>query len=204
MPATERKPVVNYVVFVGRLAPEKGVRTLLNTWRQLKDIPLKLVGNGPLRLELEEFVSKHNLPVQFLGQLRKEEVLRQVAGASLQVVPSEWYEGFPMVILEAFSQGTPVVASNIGGLPEIIRNGQTGTTFAPGDEADLLRCIKRLMQREDERKQLGLNVLREFSDKYTAQTNLERLVSIYGTCLGGSVVHGGENGENNGYSQLQS
>ena len=106
----------SYGIYVGRLKSEKGVRTLLNAWRYLPEVPLRILGDGELRLELEMQVKAEGLNVEFLGYLPRDEVLAQVAGARIQIIPSECYEGFPLVVLEAYACGVPVVASRIGSL----------------------------------------------------------------------------------------
>lgn len=167
-----------YALFVGRLSPEKGVATLLRAWFQLRDLPLKIVGDGPLRCEFERFVSRHQLPVEFLGLRAADEIFALVGEALFQVVPSEWYEGFPMVVLEAYASGTPVAASRIGSLDEIVREGETGIKFMPGDAADLAEKIKGLLQ-GDVLPQMRRTVRREFEEKYTAQRNISQLLEIY-------------------------
>lgn len=120
----------DYALFVGRLSAEKGLRVLMEAWRGI-NIPLKIVGDGPLRSELEAIVRTRALKVEFTGRLDRENVLGIVQRAMLQVVPSECYEGFPMVLLEAMACGTPVVASRIGSLDEIVLDGMTGIKFSP-------------------------------------------------------------------------
>ena len=168
-----------YAVFVGRLSEEKGVRTLLKAWDQLPHLPLKILGDGPLNRELREFATQQNLPIEFLGYRKHEEILAIVRDAAMQVVPSEWYEGFPMVILEAYACGTPVVAAKIGSLDEIVIDNQTGRKFTPGDQDSLAKCVGHLLQSEDKLVSLRPKVRQQFDRLYTADTNLSQLLGIY-------------------------
>jgi glycosyltransferase involved in cell wall biosynthesis len=167
-----------YAIFVGRLSPEKGVATLVRAWRQLRHLPLKIVGDGVLRSELEQSVSTHRLPVEFLGLRAASEIPALVGHALFQVIPSEWYEGFPMVVLEAYASGTPVVASRIGSLDEIVHEGKTGAKFRPGDAADLVEKIKGLLE-GNALHAMRPRVRRQFEEKYTAERNISQLLEIY-------------------------
>lgn len=134
-----------YAVFTGKLAPEKGLHTLLAAWRTLPDIPLQIVGDGPVRGALQAEAQRLELKnVSFRGMQSREVTRHTVAAASLQIVPSEWFEGMPMVVLEAWAAGTPVVASAIGGLAEMIGENERGLVFTPGD-ADALATRVRLL-----------------------------------------------------------
>jgi len=169
----------NYAVFVGRLSVEKGVRTLLSAWRSVIGLPLKILGDGPLRGELEAYVRSQGINAEFLGGVPRDEVLSIVSGACLQVVPSECYEGFPMVILEAYACGTPVVASRIGSLAEIVVDGETGLHFEAGDPLDLAQRVNHLAERPELARRMGMKAREIFLVKYTAEKNLELLMGIY-------------------------
>ncbi len=129
------------LVYVGRLTPEKGVRTLLRAMEGVP-APCRIIGDGPLREELEDEAQRRGLDnVAFLGHLPFPEVAEHVSRARAAVVPSEWYENSPRSVLEAFALGTPVIGARIGGIPELVRDGETGWLFRPGDADDLRRAI---------------------------------------------------------------
>ena len=174
----------NYVIYVGRLSEEKGLRTLLSAWRQLDNIQLKIVGDGPLREELETNARDLNLntPIEFLGYRNRDEILNLLGAASLQVVPSEWYEGFPMVILEALASGTPVLASKIGSLDEIIIEGETGYKFIPGNADDLANKVK-LHMLNNNHEALRCNARKQYEDNYSPEQNISQLLDIYNQVL---------------------
>jgi len=176
---TSGKDRVNYAVFVGRLSVEKGVRTLLSAWRSVSGLPLKILGDGPLRGEIEAQVRAQGINAEFLGGVNRDKVLSIVSGACLQVVPSEWYEGFPMVILEAYACGTPVVASRIGSLAEIVLDGETGLHFKAGDPVDLAQRVNHLGEHPELARRMGMKAREIFLEKYTAEKNLEMLMGIY-------------------------
>src|SRR6266478_187764 len=130
-----------YVLYLGRLSREKGVETLLRAHEAPGTWDLVVAGTGPLARDLEMRYRKARLVGQWSGQ----ELKATIGGASLIVVPSEWYENCPMSVLEAMAYGKPVVASRIGGIPELVVDGETGVLFEPGDADELRRHISRLM-----------------------------------------------------------
>lgn len=169
----------DYAVYVGRLSGEKGVRTLLAAWQDVGDLPLKILGDGPLRAELEQQARQQNLAIEFLGFRAKEEILNIVGRARFQIVPSEWYEGFPMVILEAFASGTPVIASRIGSLDEIVTQDATGVKFTAGDARDLAEKVNGLRGDYAKIERMGFAARAVFEEHYTADSSFSRLMDIY-------------------------
>ena len=169
----------NYAVFVGRLTPEKGVRALLEAWRKVPDLELRVVGDGYMRNELETLAHAFRLNVKFLGALGRSGVLDTVAGAAMQIVPSECYEGLPLVVVEAFGLSTPVIASRIGSLREAVPDGVAGLQFEPGNAEDLADKVNSLLKNPSLRETLGENAKRYFLEKFTAEKSLESLLNIY-------------------------
>lgn len=179
-PWQDRKP---YVVFVGRLSKEKGVVTLLQAWRKwgTKAPELRLVGDGGLRSELERLA--RNLPVRFLGQVTSSEAQEQIACSRLLILPSEWFEGFPMVIREAFALGTPAAVSSIGPLPAIVKNGKSGIVFNPSDSDSLRYVVERAWQNPEMLERLGKRARIEYEENYNDKTNYKILSDIYRKAL---------------------
>ena len=172
-----------YAVFVGRLVLEKGVKTLLEAWRQLDGrVPLKIVGDGPLR-DVVSAASRSGTRIKWLGQRALFEVHAILAAAAVMIFPSEWYEGFPMTIIESFASGTPVIASRIGGIPELVRPGQTGQLFQPGAAADLARAVKELLARPYEVQAMRSVCRQTYVDNFTAQQNYPLLMAAYQRAL---------------------
>ena len=169
-----------YVLFVGRLSQEKGLPTLLRAWKNLKDIPIKIVGEGPLMSEIKSLAGREGLDnLEFLGRKPREEVFRLMKDALMLVFPSEWYEGFPMTIAEAFATGLPVVASRLGAMAEIVEDGRTGLLFEAGNPEDLADKVRWGWENPERMKAMGIEARKEFEDKYTAEKNYEMLMEIY-------------------------
>lgn len=172
----ERKP---YVVFAGRLTAEKGVISLLRAWQSWGAAApeLRLVGDGELRPELERMAT--GLPVRFLGQLSAEEAQAQIAGARLLMLSSECFEGFPMVVREAFAFGTPAAVSDLGPLPSIVLHGKSGIVFQPANPQSLLQEVRTAWETPGLLERLGQGARAEFEGKYTEEANYATLMEIY-------------------------
>jgi len=170
-----------YALFVGKLVQYKGIETLLQAWHLLDEtIPLKIVGQGPL-----EILLKSNLPpgVEYLGQLPREKVLSLMQEANLVVFPSEWYEPFGIVMIEAFATGLPVIATRLGSAAEIVRDGTSGWHFNPEDPQDLARIIRLAWSNPEEMKHRGEMARKQYEDYYSAEKNYQMLLSIYQTAI---------------------
>ncbi len=116
---------------------------------------------------------------QFVGEKASEDVLSAMDNASYLVMPSESYEGFALVLVEAFSRGLPVIASRLGAMTEIVENGATGIHFIPNDAADLASKIRWAEAHPEEMLRMGTNARREYEKKYTPEANYLQLLSIY-------------------------
>jgi glycosyltransferase involved in cell wall biosynthesis len=172
----ERQPCV---VFAGRLTAEKGVINLLRAWQAwgVSAPELRLVGDGDLRTQLE--VMATGLPVRFLGPLGAQEAQAQIANAQLQILPSEWFEGFPMVVREAFAFGTPAAVSEIGPLPSIVEHDKSGVVFQPANPQSLLYEVRTAWETPGLLERLGQGARAEFESKYTEEANYATLMDIY-------------------------
>ena len=151
-----------YALYLGRLDPEKGVRILLKAWKNL-NIPLKIRGDGLLQNEVIEFINNtRSDSVELIGRLNEKELLKLIQGASFLVWPSQgYYETFGMVAVESYSQGVPVLGSNIGVMQEIVINGFTGILFEPESSDDLAIKARWMWEHPTEVKKMGENVSRE-------------------------------------------
>jgi len=169
----------NFALFVGRLSAEKGIRTMLSAWRLLKSVPLKIVGDGPLMSEVKAQIKQERLGIEVLGRLPREEVFSLMRQASFLVFPSEWYEGFPMTIAEAFACGLPVLASRLGAMAELVEDGRTGLLFEPGNPEDLAARVAWAWTHPEEMRRMGKAARQKFEEKYTAEKNYQMLMQIY-------------------------
>jgi glycosyltransferase involved in cell wall biosynthesis len=169
-------------LFIGRLDPEKGIRTMLSAWMSLKDIPLDIRGSGQLEAEVRRFLQEKDLTdiVQIVGRLSREELTARIKNSAFLIWPSEgFYETFGYVAVESFSCGVPVIASRIGVPGEIVSDGVTGLLFNPGDHADLAAKVRWAWEHPEEMSRMGANAREEYEAKYTAERNYEMLSSIY-------------------------
>ncbi|TWU60611.1 Glycogen synthase [Rubripirellula tenax] len=166
-----------YFLFVGRLSEEKGVHCLLNAWLRLKNpLPLKILGSGELPSDLRDAIARLD-NVEFLGSRSAEEVMQMMADARATIVPSICYETFGLVVTESFSVGTPVIASDIGAIGELIDHGKNGLKFAPGDPQALASAVETFVSMEQQplRSEARLCYERDFR----AATNLKLLENVY-------------------------
>jgi len=183
---TNNRPVVitkeKFAVYVGRITPEKGIPTLLKAWDKL-NIPLRIFGDGPLKA-LFETTGKN---VSYMGQVGRDEINKSMQLASFMVFPSEWFEGFPMTIVEAFSFGLPVISSNIGSQAEIVTDGFSGLHFRSGDPEDLVSKVNWLWNHPDEATRMGKNARIEYEKKYAPEWNYQQLIDIYQKAIAGKA-----------------
>jgi glycosyltransferase involved in cell wall biosynthesis len=183
-PGTAREPT-DYALFVGRLSREKGLGILLAAWKQIGDrIPLLVLGDGPLRGEFEAQVNSLGLSqVRFGGGVDRETVLAAMRRARFLVVPSECYENFPTIIVEAFACGIPIIAANLGATREMVVDQQTGLQFLPGSPEDLAAKVDWAWAHPSEMEALGQAGRAEYVAKYTGDRNLRMLTDIYARAM---------------------
>jgi glycosyltransferase involved in cell wall biosynthesis len=176
VPVQERSP---QVVFVGRLSKEKGVHTLVHAWHLWgADAPLlRIIGDGPLSVELRRM--SNGLPIEFLGQVSSDIVKHEIASSRLLILPSETFETFGLVIIEAFAVGTPVVVSNIGPLSSIVDNGINGAFFNVSDSVSLLSAIKNLIHKPSLLDEMSRSAHQTYKDLYSEDANYNKLMMIY-------------------------
>jgi glycosyltransferase involved in cell wall biosynthesis len=164
-----------YGLFVGRLSEEKGVDLLFNAWGEVNG-KLKIIGDGSLKGYVQEH-SKSN--IQYLGKKGKDDVLELIKNADFIIMPSTWYEGFPMVLVEAFACGTPALVSRLGSMEEIVEDGITGLHFEAGNAQDLADKAQWLADNPERTRVMGQNARNEYLSKYTPEKNYEMLMDIY-------------------------
>jgi glycosyltransferase involved in cell wall biosynthesis len=175
-----------YGVFVGRLSEEKGLNTLLKAWQLLGgSVPLKIVGDGPLAGLVADAAAKDSA-ITWLGRMPAKDVYALVGQAVFLVFPSNCYETFGRVVIEAFAKGTPVIASNLGSMAELVEHGRTGLLFEPANAVDLASALRGLLARPLELKSMRLAARQEYEEKYTAESNYRALMAIYEQACRGS------------------
>lgn len=168
----------NRLLYIGRLAEEKGILPLLEALVDM-DIPLDIYGTGP-QLEAVQQVIANQPQIRYMGHQSRDVLTTAIAEAAALVVPSVCYEGMPMTIIEAFAQGTPVIASAVGILAEMVVPLYTGMHFDPFQKEDIQHTIRNwIALPADEKAIIGHNCKREYEAHYTLGKNMQLLLSIY-------------------------
>jgi glycosyltransferase involved in cell wall biosynthesis len=175
-------PNTGYAVFVGRLCKEKGLDQLLDAWKGIT-LPLLIIGDGPEKHLLD------NPPpnIIYVGPKPKDEVLGYIKDAQFLVMASTWYEGFPMVLVEAFAQGTCAIVPNIGGMAEVVEPEKNGMHFEVNDSQALHDCAQAMIDNPQRCKELGINARNIFEDKYSEQVNYSQLMNIYQKVISANI-----------------
>ncbi|SHI82021.1 glycosyltransferase family 4 protein [Parasporobacterium paucivorans] len=168
----------HYVVFYGRIGEEKGICILMRIWDQIADIPLVVMGGGPLEAEFKEWADKKN-NVFFLGYTQHDKCLSIVKGGEFVIFPSIWYEGCSMVEIETESLGKALIATDLGFSVEAIENGVNGYKVKLGDVDGFVKKVKELWNTPEECKTLGNNARADYEAKYLPEDNYQQLISIY-------------------------
>ena len=168
-----------YFLFVGRLSREKGVETLLAAWELLREESyLKIVGDGPLAPKVAAAAERVR-GLEWVGRQSRERVLALMKNARALIFPSVWYEGFPMVIAEAYAVGLPVIASDLGSMSSLVDHGRTGLRFRPGDPQDLAAQVEWASGQSTELDRMRGEARAEFERNYTAEHNYRLLMETY-------------------------
>ncbi len=168
------------VLFAGRLVAEKGPATLLDAARLLPPgVRVRIVGSGRLEAEVRARVAVQGLPVDLAGPTDPAGVAAQLRSAACAVVPSLWWENCPMVVLEAGAQGVPVVASAVGGVPELVADGETGLLVPPGDARALAAALTRLAGDPAEAAAMGKAAWERVRDRHDPADHVDALLGLY-------------------------
>jgi glycosyltransferase involved in cell wall biosynthesis len=174
------------IVYFGRLYYGKGLYTLLNAVKRLpniykkKEITVKIIGDGPMRREMETKVKADGIEnIRFLGFLKSEELFREIKNALIVVLPSECYENNPLQVIESFAIGIPVIGARVAGIPELVKDNETGLTFESGNSEDLCSKIEYMINNPDKAIEMGKRA-REFVEReMNCEKYYERLIKIY-------------------------
>lgn len=170
-----------YALYFGRLSKEKGILNLINAFEKCDKGTLYIAGEGPEKENIEKIVTDRNLEnrVKLLGFLNKEQMTEIIRKCKFVVVPSIWYENCPYSILETLAIGKPVIGANIAGIPELVKNEQSGLTYKYDDVNDLSNKMKLLFDNENLVKQYGENAKKQAQREYSNEKYYEEIISIY-------------------------
>jgi glycosyltransferase involved in cell wall biosynthesis len=172
--------IKRYAAYVGRISSEKGIETLIGAASQLPDLRLKLAGDGPLITDFRRTASAN---VSFVGRLDHLRLDLFYRNAKFIVISSECFEGLPMVLLEAMSYGLPVVASKIGGLPDIVIDGVTGLLAEPGNRKDFAMKMEILWKNPELCRKMGKAGREKVVQEYSENIYYNRLMAVYEKAL---------------------
>lgn len=169
----------DYMLFAGRLAPEKGIATLIRA-AALAGQRLVIAGTGPDEIELKALAEALGADVTFAGYVSGDRLHRLIGEAKALILPSEWYENAPISILEAYALGTPVIGADIGGIPEMIRAGETGLAARSGDAEDLARVIGQMSALSPEQRRAMGRAGRQWVEQaFSADAYRNRMLQLY-------------------------
>ena len=151
----------------------------------MKDYELLIIGDGPERKQMEDLCGGHpdQYAIRFCGVMPRNDVLKELRGSRLLVVPSICYEGFPMTIVEAFASGAPVLSAKLGGMVSIIDENDTGLFFEPGDSEMLSSGIQWAIAHELEMEAMGRRARACYEEKYAEDLNSRQLLELYNRLL---------------------
>ena len=172
IPGTQR---VNQFVFVGRLDKLKGIDILLKAWNRMGKAAPKLIvcGTGPMEKWCKQFITKTRSNVELRGYIPNKEARKLIAHSKALILPTQWYEGFPISIVEAYSVGTPVICTAIGNASSVVEEGITGWKFK--DMAGLISAIENY---ED----ICARTLENYKTKFAKDINYKKMMEIYEEC----------------------
>lgn len=164
----------NGFIFAGRLDELKGIRVLVEAWKLMgADAPhLTICGTGPLKEWCIAQIKDYKINADIMGFVPNEEAKKMIAHSKALILPTLWYEGFPMSIVEAYAVGTPVICSDLGNAGSMVEEGVTGWKFETRNAADLVERVKNWSN-------ISVSVKKVYKEKYTAETNYRRLIEIY-------------------------
>ena len=174
----------DYYLYLGRLSKEKGVLTLLNAWKYFRNIKLKVVGEGPEKEYLENYVKTNDInSVEFTGYQSGKALQKLVKNCSFVIIPSEWYENNPMSVIESLSLGKPVIGADIGGIPEIL-DESFAFIFESGNIESLKNSIKKSLAVKGSKYFSYANSAKQFArETFSEDIHYEKLINIYNSVL---------------------
>ena len=171
-----------YIVYYGRMGVEKGVRVLMQIWNQISDIPLVVMGGGPLEQEFKEWADKKD-NVYFLGYTEHQKCLSIVEKSQCVITPSICYEGCSMVVIETESLAKTLITTDLGFSKEAIVNGENGFKIALGDIEGFSDIVRQLWNNPEQCEKMGRAAREDYLRKYQPEDNCKQLIAIYQSLL---------------------
>lgn len=169
-----------YVLYFGRFYEQKGVLLLPEVAKRLPKVKFKIVGQGPVEKKLKDKAEKFGINnIEFLDFQEADEIKKTIAGSVFCVVPSLWYEPMPYSVLESFASCRPVIASRIGGIPEVVEDGENGFLVLPGDIDELTEKISLLWEDRALARKMGKSARQTVLESFNQERHYEKLISVY-------------------------
>lgn len=171
-----------YFIFAGRLDKTKGIDKLLATWKSIKDIQLIMCGIGPEEQWCKDYIIQNGMQhtVKMMGFVENSKTILMIREALALILPTQWYEGFPMSIVEAYGNGTPVLGSKIGNVGSLVIDGVTGYTFDQSSPKSILKAVNKFLDVNSSSKDLYQSTFDYYQSHYTDKENYKILSNIYG------------------------
>jgi glycosyltransferase involved in cell wall biosynthesis len=166
-------------LYVGRISYEKGLHLMCTAFKLRPEFRLRIAGDGPLLSSLiDEFSEARN--IEFIGRINSDQVKKEMQAARYTVLPSEWYENNPIAVLESFAAGVPVIAADIGGMPELVYSGKTGYTFTPSSVSSLVEALDQANSTSDlQRNDMGERARALVRQRHNKDNHYDLLISGY-------------------------
>ena len=173
-----------FVLFIGRIEKQKGLMTLVKAFEKSGNF-LKIIGfsNDGYEDELKEYLKGKTNNIEFLGKKDFKEIIPYLSTCLCTVVPSEWYDNFPNVILESFAYKKAVIATNIGSLPELVINNETGLCFNYGDINSLNEKVNYLFENHAEAIKMGENAFNKILTEFSPEIHYNKLINLFSTSI---------------------
>ena len=169
-----------YFLYYGRIEMIKGVKTLINAMKRLKDVELFIVGSGEAEEELKRYVALSGQKnIRFLGFKTGKELERLIDGSICVIVPSECNETFGLTVVESFARCRPVIVSDMGALPEIVTDGVDGFIFKAGDVEQLHEKLQWMAQHRNEAVDMGVMGFKKALNRFSSKKHYEEIMKIY-------------------------
>ncbi len=175
----------NYVLFSGRLSIEKGIINVVKAFSNIPNGKLYIAGNGPEKDNITKIIRDNQLEkkVKLLGFLSQEELKEYLRKATCLVLPSIWYENCPYSIIEAFAMGKPVISTQVGGIPELVKENVNGFLYDYDNIEELTKILNNILQNKEKAKKLGENAKLDAINRYSKEAYYNKIMQIYSKVL---------------------
>lgn len=176
-----------YALYFGRLAKEKGILNLIEAFSKVKNAKLYIAGDGPEKEKIEKFIKDKKIEsrIKLLGFLNSDEMKETIRKCKFVVVPSIWYENCPYSIMETLAIGKTVIGSNIGGIPELVKDRYSGLIYKFDDIEELAKKMQILFDNKNLTLELGKNAKKQAMELYDKENYYKKIIKIYANLLKG-------------------